>query len=514
MDDFVAGNYSENVTWLTNPTPSGSYLGVLTLPKGKNSNETIDLLFEAPVEVRRTWRNQGEYERALPNGGTEIITRPRTELEKQDWDANERGKIDYERASVIPGNVSMSSAEDGENNPLGYYYFHQTPAGDPIQHEQYVFQPRAGLVKNIVNGEYIYTTGDELFNVDSDMYDIGMLITLNDPKYTAAKSFYAKQFKTNPNPIAPEGVPVTVDKAEARGIDVAGNQFTTTLRKGQIMLPENRVTASELQNYNNNNNWTFNSAYEGLNKVTSNILAYGSKGYDDAFGKVLTDKISSTFANTQVTYGDGSTKTFTDAINAGDLLLVPRRNVDGNFSMPIISGARTYEQQEKMYNEWVEGGKVGPPVANPAEGGFHVMGQAIDLSSNLNDYDWVLLSNPNNMSHGGVMNIGTNGASNQTLYSGYDQTAESKIGFNVADLVDASGGKVFPGFYKSSLMRLFDNISTTSQALKEHHKTFGAYREADTLPNLKQYDKEWWHWSLGELTNSASSGYIYPSWAN
>ena len=74
----------------------------------------MDLIFNAPDEVRRTWRNQGEYERPIGDGSgmTEMVTLPRTESQKQNWDANERGKIDFQRAQTTPGHIGLSSAED------------------------------------------------------------------------------------------------------------------------------------------------------------------------------------------------------------------------------------------------------------------------------------------------------------------------------------------------------------------------------------------------------------------
>lgn len=514
IDAFLTGDYTDNIQWLTNPTPSGTYLGILTLPKSTLGTETIDLLFTAPEEVRRTWRNQSEYKRELGDGSgsTEIITRPRTELEKQDFDLNERAAIDFSRASSIPGNISMSSAEDAENNPLGYYYFQSLPDGTPITNESYVFQPRAGLIKDIVNGEYVYTTGNELFNANSDTQAIGMLITLNDPQYAGAKAFYANQFKTNPNPVAAEGVPVTVDVAEARGVDVGGNNFSTNLSKGQIMLPENRVTSGQLQSFNTENNWAFNSAFEGLNKITADMLAFSAKEYDTNFGKTISSNILSYMANETVTMKDGVQMTFTDAINRGFIQIVPRHNVDGKFSLPLTSGARTYAQQKSMYDAWVDGGKVGPPVANPENGGFHVMGQAVDLSQTKTAYDWILVDKSN--LHGGISGIGTqNPFSNETMFNGYDQTSSTVSGVSVANLVKSNGATVFSDFYNLALTTLFDDIGTTKDSLKEYHKKTGAYREADLLPNMKQFDKEWWHWSLGELTG-VSSGHVFPSWAN
>ena len=509
VDDFLQGKFKDNFVWLTQPTPDGEYLGILTLPKdSKDSNDTIDLIFKAPDEVRRTWRNQGEFERPLGDGSgmTEMVTLPRTEAQKQNWDANERGSIDFARASRSPGNISMSSAEDGENNPLGYYYFNQNPDGTPIANEQYIFQPQAGLIKTVINGEPVYTTGKEVFNVDSDMQDIGMLITLNDPTYAGSKAFYANEFKQNPNPIAREGVPVNV-ASEARGIDVSGEYFSTNLRPGQVMLPEQRVNDVQMSSYNTNNGWTFNNGFEGLNKQTADILAYQSKAYGEQRHNDLSSTISSKFKNTDVTMSDGSTQSFTTLLNNGDLELVPVSSVNGEFSLPLSSGARSFAQQKNMYDDWVSGGKVGPPVANPEEGGFHVMGQAIDLDNTVGMYDYILVDKTGNIS-----SIGTNTKGAHTTSEGYDRTNSTRSGFKVSELTGASGNKIFPDYFNTSLTSLFDHMGKTPQVVKDMHKSSSVYREADPLPNMKQFDKEWWHWSLGELTG-ASSGYVYPSWA-
>ena len=44
------------------------------------------------------------------------------------------------------GDISMSSYEDGEGNPLGYYYFAQAPNGEPIKYKQYLFQPSQPVI--------------------------------------------------------------------------------------------------------------------------------------------------------------------------------------------------------------------------------------------------------------------------------------------------------------------------------------------------------------------------------
>ena len=205
---------------------------------------------------------------------------------------------------------------------------------------------------------------------------------------------------------------------------------------------------------------------------------------------------------------DGSTSNFNTLLNSGELELVPVSNVDGNFSLPLASGARSYAQQKGMYDAWVSGGKTGPPVANPENGGFHVMGQAIDLAQGEMYYDYILVDNTGN-----IASIGNNTSGTHNIISGYDRTSLNRSGFKVSELSDASGTLLFPNYMNSTLNKLFNHLGTTPPAVKDLHKEYGNYKEADPLPDMKQFDKEWWHWSLGELTG-ASSGYVYPSWAN
>lgn len=510
LDGFLDGKFNDNYVWLANPNPDGSYYGALTLPKGTNGQDgTIDLYFTAPTEVRRTWRNQGEYERMLNDGSgmTEMITRPRTEEEKQLWDANELAQIDFSRAATTPGPIAMSSAEDGENNPLGYYYFNQDPDGRPITNEQYVFQPRAGLIMDIdSNGDYIYTTGNELFNADTDASRVGMLITLNDPQYAGAKAFWANQASADPNPIAREGIPVTTS-SEARGVDITGANFSTTLRPGQLMLPETRFTQTRAANANSQG-FAYNKMMVGLNDRMAEVVGFTTKNYNDNWGSELSTKITNSMSNQTVTLADGSTVDFNTALNSGDLELVPVSNVNGNFSLPLVSGARSYEQQKGMYDNWVEQGKPYPPIANPEAGGFHVFGQAIDLSSDESLYDWVLVANNSD-----IVSIGGSSVGTHTTREGFDQTAGSVSGVRVSQLKKNDGSIVIPNYAKTALDKLFGELSSTPQALKDEMKREGPFKEASVLPDLKQFDQEWWHWSLGELTG-ASSGYVYPSWAN
>ena len=336
-----------------------------------------------------------------------------------------------------------------------------------------------------------------------------MLITLNDPQYGGSKAFYANEFGTNPNPIAKEGIPVS-EASEARGIDISGEFFSTNLRKGQMMLPEQRVTPVQMNSYNTQNGWTFNKGFEGLNKQTADILAYQSKSFGTDWESTISQKITSTFngSSNNVTMNDGSTANFNTLLNNGDLELVPVSSVDGQFSLPLTSGARSYEQQKTMYDAYVAGGKVGDPVADPENGGFHVMGQAIDLSSQESMYDYILVDNTGN-----IKSIGNNTAGTHQVTSGYDRTGSSKSGFRVSELTNGGGGLIVPNYFNSALNTVFDKMSTTPQAVKDSHKKGQNYRFGEELPDMKQFDKEWWHWSLGELTG-VSSGYVYPSWAN
>jgi hypothetical protein len=201
----------------------------------------------------------------------------------------------------------------------------------------------------------------------------------------------------------------------------------------------------------------------------------------------------------KVEYSDGESKSFTET---GDWTTHPMSGVsDRNglvgqyFETPIISGARTYQQQKDMYDDWVAGGEKGAPVANPAVGGFHVMGQAIDLSSDKNMYDWVLAAPDNVTSIGGV--------SPQTITIMNDGEATQVRGYKLSDL-EIGGKKVMPNFIKHSLNSLFNRLNSEDPKYAEPGS-------GETQASFTQYPQEWWHWSFGEFKEKKPA--VYPSWA-
>jgi len=505
IDDF--DKYVKTTQWTAVPDPAtGSYLGVITIPlkNPSGTNATMNLYYPAPKEVMETWRRQGEYEEVLDEdlGTTHKITRPRTAVEKAKWDDIFHAQLDIQRAISVPGNVQMSSYEDGEGNPLGFFYFSELPNGQPILNEQYMFQPQAGLIAGInpQDGSTIYTTGNELYNVDTDVDKLGYLISLNDPNMEASRAFWMNQAQAPETPIAVEGSTLQ-EPATGVGSDVSGKPFVTQLRKGQYMFPDDRLEGTDdILNYGG-----ITKDVVGLQKQTAVIFAEAGNKYNvdmiDFMEKEL-DKIEAD-GETHVELADGSKITLAHAINQGYVTLQPvsggtSRYMDQGFRVPLASGARTYEKQLKMYNEWVDGGKNGPPVANPAEGGFHVMGQAADLDQNEAMYDWVFTTT------GDVVGIGGLNAGVNTVYQGLDATQKTVTGILASELQKDDGTKIFPNFKNASLKTLFTSLD----------KAHSSSPRPLLGPGLKQFDQEWWHWSQGEITGTPAATYTYPSWAN
>ena len=458
LDDYV-----KKALWTAVPNPATSnYQGVISLPvKGKeNENATITLFFDAPKEVKQTWSRQGEFEEVDPeDGSVSVITRPRTAPERMLFHDMFNAQLDIQRAISIPGNISMSSYEDSEGSSLGFYYFGETPDGVPIRNEQYVFQPRAGLAKSIdlATGDYIYTTGDEQFNVDSDPTEIAQLIALNDPTQSASKSFWQNQVNDNASnnyPIAIEGRALN-ETSEARAVDIQGNPYLTQLHEGQMILPDDRYTQQDLDQHSKSH--AKNLSYVGLQKPLVDIIVETNEDYTINMNTLIDKQLETLFTNnptlnsTAVELADGSTTQF----QFGNFTVDPIHGTDnGYFTLPLVSGARTYQQQNQMYTDWVEGGKTGDPVANPAVGGFHVMGQAIDVASDGNLYDWVLRAPEEVVSLGGVkphmISVIRNG------------NREQVRGFKISEL-KLGGKNVFPNFAKQSLSTLFERLNSTKK---------------------------------------------------
>lgn len=511
IDQDVVDNFDKYVKttqWTAVPDPTtGNFLGVITLPlknvEGDDPNATINLYYPAPHEVMATWRRQGEYEEILDAdlGTTHMVTRPRTAVEKAKWDDIFHAQLDIQRAISMPGNISMSSYEDGEGNPLGFYYFAESPDGSPILHEQYMFQPQAGLIAGInpQDGSTIYTTGNELYNVDSDVDKLGYLISLNDPTMESSRAFWMDQAKAPETPIAVEGENLP-EAATGVGSDVLGKPFVTQLKKGQYMMPDNRMTSALMDDSQMGG---MTDQMVGLQQQVVLQLANASNMYNEEMTDHINDVVDNIGTSTNVALNDGSVMTIASAIEQGYISLEPVSGgtssyMSQGFRLPLSSGARSYAQQLEMYNAWVEGGKTGNPVANPAQGGFHVLGQAIDLSNDQSVYDWIFNTDAD------VVSIGAVNTSDHNVFQGQKATQKTITGISMSELSNDAGTKIFPNFSNTSLTMLFKNLENSKEESAVSIKG----------PKLKQFNKEWWHWSSGEFTGTPAATYAYPSWAN
>jgi hypothetical protein len=173
-------------------------------------------------------------------------------------------------------------------------------------------------------------------------------------------------------------------------------------------------------------------------------------------------------------------------------------------AFPIISGVRSYERQMKKYEAWVAGGKTGPPIANPDKGGFHVMGQAIDLSQDKSAYDWYLAA-----ADGGSFIISD--FNERTAHN--DETNSISLSSN-----NNSGTKLSAnGILLSSLMIGGENPLGNSflQEVVDSYinilngNSSGAKQDLGTVV-IRQYDDEWWHFSSGEFGKTTPA--VFPSW--
>ena len=506
VDNF--DKYVKTTQWTAVPDPAtGSFLGVITVPLKSSSggtNATMNLYYPAPQEVMETWRRQGEYEEVLDEdlGTTHKVTRPRTAVEKAKWDDIFAAQLDIQRAISVPGNVQMSSYEDGEGNPLGFYYFAEMPNGQPILNEQYMFQPQAGLIAGInpQDGSTIYTTGNELYNVDSDVDKLGYLISLNDPTMESSRAFWMNQAQAPETPIAVEGE-ILPEAATGVGSDVSGKPFVTQLKKGQYIFADNRLeSTANILNYGGVTKDVIGLQQEFVVQLASAGNKYNLNMVN--FMEKELDKIA-TGTSTNVELADGTEVTLAYAFEQGFISLEPVSGgtstfMDQGFRVPLASGARTYATQLEMYNEWVDGGKTGPPVANPAEGGFHVLGQAADLNQNEVMYDWVFTTTDD------VISIGNMNSGVHTVFQGLDATQKTVTGFLASEITNDAGANLFPNFTEKSLDTLFGTLNEAKA-----NSVFPLKG-----PRLRQFDQEWWHWSQGEITGTPAATYAYPSWAN
>ena len=494
-------------TMVPDPATNG-YLGMITVPLEPSDawfakddpNATLNLFFPAPKEYHETMRRQGEYEEVIDAelGTTQKVTRPRTALEKAKFDDEYFAQLDIQRAKDVPGDISMSSYEDGEGNPLGYYYYAQDPTGEPIQFEQYVFQPRSGLVKGInpQDGSTIFTTGNEMFNIDSDLGSLSYLIAMNDPTRATSRDFWLQQAQVPSSPIAIENTILNVPSV-GLGTDMGGNSFQTSLNSGQTMLLDDRVSETFAVTNNMPNNLI------GLQKPIASLLHNAADSYSAEFETVINDKLSASAATLPVTLESGAQISLQEAVAGGYVVLEPKiqDNPDNNnFSLTLASGARTYQQQKEMYDAYVAGGKKGNPTANPANGGFHVLGQAIDLSSQKSDYDWVLSTKD-------VKAIG-----NSTVGLNVSRGA-GPWGISLSELKGSDGKLAMPNFYKTSIKSLLSHITKSPAESGVIGESIVKDYNMPANQGIQQFDKEWWHLSYGEQTKNPGE-YVYPSWAN
>mgnify|MGYP003148116988 CR=1 FL=1 len=485
------------VRFITSPDPYGKFKGIINIPttgtKAQNTT-SMSLYFEAPKEVSDNWLL---FTEVIDPGSGRKGVRPSTEGEITTKILHRAAQQDLAIAGTTPGDLAPSSILNDENRPVGFYYFSRTPDGKPMADGTVLFKPRAGTVLDVLpNGDYVYADGSELFDASTETSQMQSIIALNSDNHTAQKEVLMKGVLSNDNersalPIATNSTVLT-DRSEARDIDIDGNPFTTILNKGQYLYSGGTVQDD--------------GAYKGLKTPFAGNLMDGFRTWGDNMTDKIENKIAPLFKGSDkvVIMNDGTDKSFDEVANMnygeGILGVFPSfmHNVNDQAygaSVPF-GGARSYATQKSMYDAWVAGGKKGDPIANPAEGGFHVMGQAIDLSQDSSAYDFFVKVGPNIQSIDGV---------SVEEIEVKDQFGNTKTerGIPVSKL-SVNGSKVMPNYYNFALTNLFDVLGEPNQ--------LGNRGENEDAPNIRQLPTEWWHWSVGEVTRPNSAG-LYPSWA-
>ena len=491
IDEFIVDS-DLPIVWTTVPDPAtGNYKGMISIPTdGKDANNTtMTLYFDAPVELKESWMSLTEDYDAQ---GLKY-TRATTPTEKVVFRNNFDAQMDIQAASTINGNVAPSMYHDGDNRVLGMYYFNRTPNGDPIVNNEFLFRPQAGLVASInPNGTYNYTTGDELFPTDIESSQLSQLIALNDPTKSSSLDFWkrhlSEELPTGNYPIAVQDSPVN-ETSEAREIDVTGMPYSTTLREGQTSYSGDRIQKNHL--YGTTNQGLLGSNINFANQVILAEMNFGNKSHETIDN--IANDFETTHKNVPVTLSDGTTSDIYSAMTNGDLTLQWATQAEhGQSSIPINNSNRSYQTQLDMYTKYVDGGKVDDPVADPNVGGFHVMGQAIDLGSDKSAYDLILVAGPN------ISSIGSSRISKHNANNTGKGTQIPLSGVRLSEL-KSDGKLLYPNFIKDRLTSVFDALG----------KTTDSKGEAYTAP-IRQFDKEWWHWSAGEFTTETPA--VYPSW--
>tara|TARA_R110002020_G_scaffold235_10_gene1320 strand:+ start:2860 stop:6267 length:3408 start_codon:yes stop_codon:yes gene_type:complete len=496
LDEFIVDS-DLPIVWTTVPDPAtGNYKGMISIPTdGKDAeNTTMTLYFDAPTELKQSWLSLTED---YDDDGLKY-TRATTPTEKMVFRNNFNAQMDIQSASTINGDVAPSMYSDGDGRVLGMYYFNQTPEGTPIVNSEFLFRPQAGLVASInPDGSYNYTTGDEFFPTDVEASQLSQLIALNSPTESASLEFWKKhlsdELPTGNNPIAVQNTPVP-ETSEAREIDVTGMPYSTKLFEGQTSYSGDRIQKSHLYG-------TLNHGLLGTNIKFANQVALAEFNYETQ-GNGVIDGLATDFETTHkdvpVTLSDGSQSTILAALTNGDLQLQWVTNSGGwgsNASLPINNSNRTYQEQLDKYNAYVEGGKKGDPIANPNVGGFHVMGQAIDLSQTKGDYDLILVAGEN------IASIGSNRVGNQQLTNTGQGSSSTVKGVRISEL-KSNGKTLYPNFLVNRLKGVYQELST-DQTKNKLGKGGGS-------APIRQFDEEWWHWSAGEFVKETPA--VYPSW--
>ncbi len=482
------------IVWTTVPDPStGNYKGMISIPTdgGDAENTTMTLYFDAPTELKQSWLSLTED---YDDEGLKY-TRATTPTEKMVFNNNFAAQMDIQSAATINGNVAPSMYRDGDGRMLGMYYFNQTPEGTPIVNSEFLFRPQAGLVAAInPDGSYEYTTGQELFPTDIEASQLSQLIALNSPQFSGALEFWKNHMSENKPtgnyPIAVQNAPVT-ETSEAREIDITGMPYSTRLSAGQTSYSGDRIEKNML--FGTTNHGLLGTNIKFANQVMTAELDYSSKSRDTL--EMVADKLGDEYKNTPVILSDGTETTVQAAIVSGDITLnwVNGNGMYNGAAIPINNSNRTYQEQFDKYTAWVDGGRKGDPIANPNVGGFHVMGQAIDLSQTKGDYDLILTTSEN------IASVG----SNSVTTIGTKNTGEGKTGtqrgVRISEL-KSNGSLLFENFLKNQLTSVYNSLSSPRNT---------GIRGEDLQP-IRQFDEEWWHWSAGEFRTETPA--VYPSW--
>ena len=495
IDEFIIDD-DLPIVWTTVPDPStGNYKGMISIPTegAEADNTTMTLYFDAPSELKQSWVSLTED---YDSEGLKY-TRATTPVEKMVFNNNFLAQMDIQSAATINGNVAPSSHLDGDGRVLGMYYFNRTPDGDPILNSEFLFRPQAGLVSSInPDGEYNYTTGDELFPTDIDASSLSQLIALNDPKQSGSLEFWKKtlseELPTGNYPIAVQNSPVT-ETSEAREVDVTGMPYSTRLSEGQTSYSGDRMQANNF--WGATNKGLLGTNINFANQVQASDIKFGENS-NKVIDNIATD-FETTYKDVPVMLSDGTETTLLAAMNNGDLKLEwASQSGSGAASIPINNSNRSYQEQLDKYTAYVDGGKTGDPIANPNIGGFHVMGQAIDLSQTKGNYDLILVTGD------GISSVG---GSNVNPFSLSDTGAGTKVsasGVSVSQLKN-NGKLIYPNFLTERLDAVFNSLGSPTGYESDFSKVMGK-------APIRQFDKEWWHWSAGEFRTETPA--VYPSW--